>query len=46
MAAVVCFFSVGYAAFSSNFLVSGKGTIIEKSIAIDELKDKKVTEGD
>jgi len=46
VAAIVCFFSVGYAAFSSNFLVSGKGTIIEKSIAIDELKDKKVTEGD
>ena len=46
VAAIVCFFSVGYAAFSSNFLVSGKGTIIEKPITIDELKLTKVTSGD
>ena len=45
MTGIVCFFSVGYAAFSSNFLVSGKGTIIENPITIDELKAKKVTEG-
>ena len=41
MVAIVCFFSVGYAAFSSNFLVSGKGTIIEAPITIDELREKK-----
>jgi len=43
---IFCLFSAGYAAFSSNFLVSGKGTIVEKPITIDQLKEKKVTEGD
>lgn len=38
---IIGLFSIGYAAFSSNFLVSGKGTIVEKPITIDELKDKK-----
>jgi len=46
VAAIVCFFSVGYATFSQNFLVSGKGTIVEKPITIDELKLTKVTSGD
>ena len=46
MIGVVCLFSVGYAAFSSNFLVSGKGIIVEKPITIDELKETKVTGND
>jgi len=43
---LVCIFSVGYAAFSSEFLISGKGTIIEKTITIDELKETVVASGD
>jgi len=41
MIGIVCFFSLGYATFSQNFLVSGKGTIVEKPITIDELREKK-----
>jgi len=43
---IVCLFSAGYAAFSSNFLIGGKGIIVEKPISIDTLKDKKVDSGD
>ncbi len=43
---IVFLFSAGYAAFSSNFLISGKGKIIEKPITIEQLKESKVTEGD
>ena len=46
MISIICLFSIGYASFSSNFLVSGKGTIVEKPITIGELKKKKVTTGD
>ena len=46
MIGIIFLFSAGYAAFSSNFLVSGKGTIIEAPITIDELKEKKVADGD
>jgi len=42
---IFCLFSAGYAAFSSNFLVSGKGTIVEKKAA-QFLKESKVTSGD
>lgn len=41
MIGIMCLFSAGYATFSSNFLVSGKGTIIEAPITIDELREKK-----
>jgi len=43
---IVFLFSAGYAAFSSNFLIGGKGIIVEKPISIDTLKDKKVDSGD
>ena len=46
MIGIIFLFSAGYAAFSSNFLVSGKGTIVEKPITIEELKDKKIDTGD
>lgn len=46
MIGIVCLFSAGYAAFSSNFLVSGKGTIVEKPITIEDLKEKKVDSDD
>jgi len=46
MVAVVFLFSVGYAAFSSEFLISGKGTIIEKPLTIEDLKSLVVTSGD
>lgn len=46
MIGIVSLLSVGYASFSQNFLVSGKGTIAESAITIDQLKEKKVTEGD
>jgi len=47
MVSVVFLFSVGYAAFSSEFLISGKGTIIEREILASEfLKSKTVTSGD
>ena len=45
MIGIICLFSAGYAAFSSNFLVSGKGTIVDPPITIDELKERKVTNG-
>jgi len=38
--------SVGYAAFSSEFLISGKGTIVEKNLTIEDLKSLVVTSGD
>jgi len=41
MVGLVCLFSAGYASFSQNFLVSGKGTIIEKPITTYELREKK-----
>ena len=46
MISIICLFSIGYASFSSNFLVSGKGTIVEKPTTIDQLKESKVTSGD
>ena len=46
MIGIICLFSAGYAAFSSNFLVSGKGTIVQKTITIEELKNKTVDTGD
>ena len=43
---IFCLFTVGYATFSSDFLVSGKGTIIEKQTAAQQLMAKAVTSGD
>ena len=45
---IVCCFSIGYAAFSQNFLVSGKGTVVvpETPITPDKLIEKTVTTGD
>jgi len=48
MIGLVCLFSVGYAAFSSEFLISGKGTIVEKEeeTAASMLIAKSVTTGE
>jgi len=48
MIGLVCMFSIGYAAFSSEFLISGKGTIIQKegSLTSESLKSLAVTSGD
>ena len=46
MIGFVCMFSVGYAAFSSEFLISGKGTIVEKTITSENLKQLVVINGD
>ena len=35
MIGIICLFSVGYATFSSNFLVSGKGTIVDVKFEVD-----------
>lgn len=35
MIGIICLFSAGYAAFSSNFLVSGKGTIKDVKFEVD-----------
>jgi len=45
MVALVFLFSVGYAAFSSEFLISGKGTIV-MTAAAEKLKETIVTSGD
>lgn len=37
---IICLFSAGYATFSSNFLLSGKGTIVEKGKTPKELKEE------
>lgn len=46
MIGMISLFSVGYSAFSSNFLISGKGTIVEQTITIEQLKENIVTSGD
>jgi len=46
MIGLVCLFSVGYAAFSSEFLISGKGTIVEQTITSNKLKELVVINGD
>lgn len=45
---IICCFSIGYAAFSQNFLVSGKGTVVvpKGPIASEMLKEKMTTTGD
>lgn len=45
---IICCFSIGYAAFSQNFLVSGKGTVIvpQEPMTTDKLIEKTVTTGD
>ena len=35
MISIICLFSAGYSAFSSNFLVSGKGTIVDDNFKLD-----------
>lgn len=47
-AAFVCFLSVGYAAFSQSFLLSGKGTIVvpKETITTTQLTENIVTTGD
>lgn len=40
MVGIVCMLGIGYAAFSTNFTVSGKGIILDNPITIDELKEK------
>lgn len=46
MIGLVCLFSIGYASFSSEFLISGTGTIISEPVTLDKLKEKVVTSGD
>lgn len=46
---IICCFSIGYAAFSQNFLVSGKGTVVEPddgTVTPNKLIKKAVTSGD
>ena len=45
MIGIICLLSTGYAAFSSNFLVSGKGKIVIKSITIEDLKKLETNSG-